>query len=264
MANGFIYFSAFLTFISIFSGCQIQKSQKEIDFEINFEGKNYICNLKEEHGIYHFLECTSLDSFRLLLGYVGNRKQGPLHIYFPNDSLYIEGMFVDDKRDGIWKEYADNGDLESFSYIIQDTVFYSKSFSLPGQKFIGQMPVEMKVERLVDSTELEFVLAYSNLDTFYTGGVFTYRLDENRRIEYTKVSKTNALKLKIPKSYSGEIKIEFMELDTTYGFMGAEKFRVIVDSSHSDVVLLDNVLSKEENIKLFREHSRKLKKPSPN
>lgn len=230
------------------------RSEKFNSIEVNFEGRDFTCNLKNEYDKYNLLECVSEDNYLLILGYVGDVKHGPLSLYFPDSSIYIEGMFAMGKQEGVWKEFAKDGELKSFSYVIQDVEFYSKAYNIKDDRFIGHLPVLMETRDLGDSTQIEFILAYSNLDTFFTGGVFNYKIDKDGLMEYSTTSETNTLSFKVPKAYSGTIDVDFLELDTSYSFMGGEELRVIVDSNHSKIELLDNVLSEENNLKIFIEH----------
>ena len=225
-----------------------------INFQVNFDGKDFACEFLKSEKEYSLLRCSSNDQYQLYVEYINRVKHGSFRIVYPDNSLFIEGVHVNGKKEGIWKEYFENGELKSFSYAIQDIEFYNKSYDENGNNYSGLLPVEMNQYNYKDSTELEFILAYSNLDTFYTGGVFKYRLDEERRIEHSKSSEANRLRLKIPKSFQGEINIDFLELDTSYYFWGGDELLVKVDSLHSNIELFDNILSTLKNIDIINTH----------
>jgi len=252
------YLVAIIGFVLPLSGCTDPSNQS--DYQIYFEGRDYDCDIDENgYEYYHILECYSKDSFKLVASFAGNIFHGPIRSYYPNGSLHIEAKNVDDKLEGEFIEYTEDKELKTYTYVVKDIEFYSKSIDTLKKEFIGKLPVEMEVKRLVDSTELYFSLLYSNLKVFYTGCVFNYDLDEERRIEFTTTSETNKVRLKLPRTFVGEVDVEFLELDTGYMFQAFEQMSVIVDSSHSGIKLIGNVTSDEENLKILKEHLLKVK-----
>jgi len=51
-----------------------------------------------------------------------NRKQGRWVTFYMNGNVHIEGMYKDDKKDGYFKEYADNGDLKTITKYVDDVI----------------------------------------------------------------------------------------------------------------------------------------------
>lgn len=249
---------AIFAFVFLVSSCR--NGEATDDYIINFEGKDFVCALEEGYEYHHVLECYSSDRYKLIMSYAGEVKHGPLNIYFPNDSLYIEAKNVNGKLEGEWKEYSETGKLKSYSYLVDNIEFYSKSLDTARNEFVGKLPVEMSVNRLADSTELYFKLLYSNLDVFYTGATFEYRLDQNRIVRFNTSSETNNLKLKLPRTFNGEIDIAFIELDTGYLFQAGEEMTVLVDSAHTDIKLIGNITSDEGNLEILKSHLRKGRK----
>ncbi len=93
-----------------------------------------------------------------------NLKQGRWYTFYDNGNVQLEGIYKDDKKDGYFKEYAENGDLISVWKYIND----------------------VKQENAEEITKLDVQNEYYSDGKLKASGTFRNGVQEGIRREYSK------------------------------------------------------------------------------